>query len=322
MSLSKTTFNPAIAEAVRKGLTGSPKSFPSWLFYDEAGDDLFRKIMRMPEYYPTRCEYDILQQHQEELLHYFKADRSEGFRLIELGAGDGLKTEILLTHFLANDAAFTYLPVDISGNALDQLSARLSKKLPGLPIQTINENYDDALVSLRDTDGKKVILFLGANIGNFSTADASLFLKKLALPLSGEDLLLIGFDLKKDPRIIQQAYDDPAGLTAAFNLNILTRLNRELAANFDLSQFAHFPYYDPISGTTQSFLISMKEQDVTIEALERSVHFDLWEPIHTEVSQKYSVSMIERIMSLSGLRIMEIFYDKEKYFCDVLVKVR
>lgn len=322
MSLSKTTFNPAIAETVRNGLMASPKSLPSWLFYDETGDDLFRKIMRMPEYYPTRCEYDILQQYQEELLNYFNGDRAESFRLIELGAGDGLKTEILLKHFLANEAAFTYVPVDISANALDQLSGRLTTKLPGLPIQAINQNYDEALVSLRDTKGKKVILFLGANIGNFSTADASLFLRKLALPLSGEDLLLIGFDLKKDPRIIQNAYDDPAGLTAAFNLNILARLNRELAADFNPGQFTHFPYYDPVSGSTKSFLISMKEQDVQIEALEKSIHFSLWEPIHTEVSQKYDVPMIEKLMSLSGLRIMEVFYDKKNYFCDVLVKVR
>lgn len=322
MGPSKATFNPAIAETVRKGLMAVPKSLPSWLFYDEAGDELFRKIMRMPEYYPTRCEYDILQQHREDLLNYFKADRADSFRLIELGAGDGLKTEILLSHFIANDAAFTYLPVDISANALEQLSGRLAERLPGLSIEPIHKNYDDALVKLRDAVGKKVILFLGANIGNFSTTDASLFLKKLALPLSGEDLLLIGFDLKKDPRVIQQAYDDQAGLTAAFNLNILTRLNRELAANFDAGQFTHFPYYDPVGGATRSFLISMKDQDVYIQALERSIHFNLWEAVHTEVSQKYDVAMIEKLMSLSGLRIMEIFYDRDRYFCDVLVKVR
>lgn len=322
MNLTKSTFNPTVADAVQKGLTASPKSLPSWLFYDEAGDELFRKIMRMPEYYPTRCEYDILQHYREDLLTYFKADRSDSFRLIELGAGDGLKTEILLTYFLAKNASFTYLPIDISSNALDRLSTRLKGKLPGLPIQTIHQNYDDALVKLRDTDGKKVILFLGANIGNFSTTDASLFLRKLALPLSGEDLLLIGFDLKKDPRVIQQAYDDPAGLTAAFNLNILTRLNRELAADFDPRQFAHFPCYDPVDGTTKSFLISMKDQDVHLQALERSIHFGLWEALHTEVSQKYDVSMIEKLMSLSGLHIMEIFYDKERYFCDVLLKIR
>lgn len=322
MAHSKPTIDQAVADAVLQGLSQTPKSLPSWLFYDETGDKLFQQIMRMPEYYPTRCEYDILQQHKGELLKYLSGQRSAPFRLIELGAGDGLKTEILLSHFMQNNANFSYLPVDISANALEQLSRRLRSKWQQLRMTPLNKSYDQALDSLRDEGEKKVILFMGANIGNFTTAEAAQFLKRLVLPLSGEDMLLIGFDLKKDPRVIEEAYDDPRGLTAQFNLNILSRLNRELGAEFDLDKFGHFPCYDPVFGTMKSFLISLKHQVVYIEAFDKAIPFDLWEPVHTEVSQKYDMAMIEKLMALSGLQITEVFYDSNVWFCDVLVSVR
>ena len=312
-------LNPAVVDAVAKGLTAKPKSLPSWLFYDENGDSLFQQIMRMPEYYPTRCEYDILQQNKEDFLKYFTS-HTRSFRLIELGAGDGLKTEILLKHFISRQADFIYLPVDISANALDKLANRLTTALPTLRIEPLNKNYDEALEFLHGCEEKKVILFMGANIGNFTIPEAAQFLKRLVVPLSKNDLLLIGFDLKKDPRIIQEAYDDPRGLTSNFNLNILTRLNRELAADFNAADFSHYPYYDPETGATKSFLISMKDQSVRIEALERTVHFSLWEPIHTEVSQKYDAEMIRKLMAITGLKTTGFFYDSDRYFCDVLVE--
>ena len=322
MAQSKTTFNQAVADAVAKGLSGTPKSLPSWLFYDETGDRIFQHIMRTPEYYPTRCEYDIIEQHKGQLMEHFKGERSAPFRLIELGAGDGLKTELLLEHLLGHGVDFTYVPVDISANALTDLASRLSSQWPELQITPLNRTYDEALVSLRDADEKKIILFMGANIGNFTIADAAQFLKRLALPLSGEDMLLIGFDLKKNPRIIQEAYDDSHGLTASFNLNLLARLNRELEAEFNPDYFSHYPYYDPVTGTVKSFIVSMKKQTVYIEALDMSISFDLWEPVHTEVSQKYDLPMIEKLMAISGLQIADMYFDSDNYFCDVLVKVR
>lgn len=322
MAGSNTTFDRTIRDAIAGGLGKKPKSLPSWLFYDEAGDQIFQQIMRMPEYYPTRCEYDILQHYKDDLLHYFRQKNPTSFRMIELGAGDGLKTSVLLKHFLEKETAFTYLPVDISESALAQLTNRIMAQWPHLPVEPLNKNYDDALASLRDSQEKKVILFMGANIGNFTTADAAQFLKKLKLPLSSDDMLLIGFDLKKDPRVIREAYDDPHGLTARFNLNILHRLNREMGAEFEVENFSHFPYYDPQTGTTKSFLISMKEQSVYIEALGTSVRFLQWEPVHTEISQKYDVATIEKLMALTGLNIIEIFYDSQHYFCDVLLKPR
>lgn len=316
---SKTTFNQAVADVVSQGLGAKQKTLPSWLFYDENGDRIFQQIMRIPEYYPTRCEYDILQHYKDDLLKHFQGS-GQSFRLIEFGAGDGIKTEILLKHFIAHGSPFTYLPIDISANALEQLSERLTRALPGLRIQTLNKSYDDALISLRDNVERKVILFMGANIGNFTLPEATQFLKKTLIHLASEDLMLIGFDLKKDPRIIHEAYDDPHGLTQSFNLNILSRLNRELGARFNPDDFSHYPYYDPETGTTKSFLISLKEQDVFIEALGKSYHFDAWETIQTEVSQKYDVEMIEKLMSITGFAIVDLFYDNRKYFCDVLVK--
>jgi dimethylhistidine N-methyltransferase len=316
---TKTIFDQLIAEGVAKGLDAPVKTLPSWLFYDQAGDLLFQQIMRMPEYYPTRCEYDILQKHKDDILKHFGAGGNP-FQLIELGAGDGLKTEILLKYFLTQDTDFTYLPIDISDSALGQLSRRLKAEMPQLRLQPLNQTYDEALQTFKSHDQRKVILFMGANIGNFSVAEAAQFLRKLALPLAANDMLLVGFDLKKDPRVIQEAYDDPRGLTSSFNLNILTRLNRELGAHFDLQDFSHYPYYNPESGTTKSYLISMRDHSVYIEGLGRSIHFHLWEPVQTEISQKYDRRMVEKLVALSGLTIEEVFYDSDKYFCDVLMK--
>lgn len=319
MASSNTTFNQTIAGAVENGLTADRKKLPGWLFYDETGDELFRQIMRMPEYYPTRSEYDILQKNKEDLRKHFESGRGH-FSLIELGAGDGLKTEILLRHLVDSGTDFTYMPVDISSNAVDNLAGRLRDALPGLRIEPRNNTYDEVLSSLRGNGERKVILFMGANIGNFPTADAVEFLKKLARPLTEDDMLLIGFDLIKDPRIIREAYDDAKGITAAFNLNLLTRLNRELGAQFQKDRFSHYPCYDPETGANRSFLISTEDQDVYIEALEKSFHFHRWETIQTEISQKYNVTMINKVIALTGLKVAEYFYDDNQYFVDVLVR--
>lgn len=318
MANPDTIFNQTVVEAIAQGLMADRKTLPSWLFYDETGDDLFRKIMRMPEYYPTRCEYDILQKYREDLREHF-ASGSAPIKLIELGAGDGLKTEILLKHLVDRGTDFTYLPVDISTNAVETLAGQLRKSMPTLRIEPHNKSYDEVLSELRGNGEKKVILFMGANIGNFTVHQAAEFLRKLARPLKKGDMLLIGFDLKKDPRLIQEAYDDSRGFTAAFNMNLLTRLNREAGAEFDTAQFSHFPCYDPETGANRSFLISMRKQEVYVGALERSIQFDRWETIQTEISQKYDVDMIRKLMALTGLNIIESYYDEDQYFTDVLV---
>jgi L-histidine Nalpha-methyltransferase len=308
-----------VARAVEEGFSKYPKRLPSWLFYDQTGDKIFQAIMHMPEYYLTACEYEILHMNKEKLLHHFAPDKSP-FNLIELGAGDGLKTEILLKHFTAQKASFVYSPVDASETVFDQLKERLSKSVPGLSVNTVNKKYEDALDLFAQDDFRKVYLFMGANIGNFSVPEAIRLVRNIARSMRPNDQLLIGFDLKKDPRLIQAAYDDPHGITHDFNMNLLVRLNRELGAQFQLDQFSHYPYYDPETGITKSYLVSLQEQLVPFEACDKVVHFDRWEVIHTEVSQKYDMPMIEALAAQAGLALVETFYDCKHYFCDVLLK--
>lgn len=309
-----------IAHAVLEGFKRSPKRLPSWLFYDETGDKIFQAIMRMPEYYLTSCEYEIFQTHKEQLINCFSANRKP-FDLVELGAGDGIKTEILLKSLLGQKHEFSYIPVDVSGAVLAQLEERLKNAHPELDIRPLNKRYRDAMNTLNEEDpSRKIYLFLGANIGNFLLDEAVTFLRDISLAMSIEDQILIGFDLKKDPRLIQAAYDDPHGVTSDFNKNLLVRLNRELGADFKIDQFKHYPLYDPETGTTKSYLVSLKDQEIYFEALDETINFKMWELIHTEVSQKYDEDMIHKLASDAGFEVVEFFYDCRHYFTDVLLR--
>jgi L-histidine Nalpha-methyltransferase len=310
-----------VAQAVDEGFAKKPKRLPSWLFYDEAGDKIFQEIMHSPEYYLTPCEYEILETHKSKLLSYFMADGSS-FNLVELGAGDGLKTEILLKHFISQEVDFLYSPIDVSEAVLKTLVQRLKKSVPQLEVQPINKRYNEALENLSTDTKRKVLIFMGANIGNFSMQEAQDFVKSIADGMHSHDQLLIGFDLKKDPHKILAAYNDSQGITSRFNLNLLKRLNRELGANFDTAQFTHYPYYDPATGTTKSFLVSLKAQDVYFELCDKQVHFKQWESIHTEISQKFDFEMINQLAQYAGLQVVDTFQDSKKYFCDVLFECR
>lgn len=306
-----------VGQAVEDGFSQNPKRLPSWLFYDETGDKIFQAIMHMPEYYLTACEYEILQMNKGKLLRHFNREQSP-FNLIELGAGNGLKTEILLKHFAELKTEFMYSPIDVSETVLQQLTDRLQNSVPRLFINPINKKYDEAIGLLQQAELRKIFLFLGANIGNFNVKEATKFVSSISTSMISGDQLLIGFDLKKDPRLVQAAYDDPHGITRDFNMNLLVRLNRELGAKFQLDQFNHYPYYDPETGMTKSYLVSLKDQDVYVEACDKYVHFNRWEVIHTEVSQKYDMQMIESLSFDTGLKIVETFYDCKHYICDVL----
>lgn len=305
-----------IAEAVKLGLSNSPKRLPSWMLYDKAGDKLFEQIMQLPEYYPTRCEFEIFKRHKDELAQYCTNSRQH-FQLVELGAGNGMKTQLLLSALINLNAKFTYRPVDISSSVLVELSSRLLHLFPELDIKSMNASYEEAIGNL-PANTRNVLLFLGANIGNMTTAEACVFVTKMSNHLVPRDLVMIGFDLKKDPSIIQAAYNDRSGVTRAFNLNVLTRLNETLGATFDLSQFEHYPSYNPETGTASSFLVSLKDQDVQVRGLDKAFHFTQWETIHTEISQKYDLLMIDNILADAGLEIIDLFFDKDHFFCDVI----
>lgn len=304
----------AFAKDVLKGLSGHPKSLPSKYFYDEQGDKLFQQIMHMPEYYLTDSEYEILDRYQRELLEIFG---KEHFELIELGAGDGWKTKLLLEYFVAQEADFSYCPIDISTHVLAALEADVQRRWPNLDLQPLPGDYFKMLDVMRSKSShRKVVLFMGANIGNLEVHAAQKFLQELQLHMDPGDLLVIGFDLKKDPQVILDAYNDAAGLTAAFNLNLLRRINRELGANFQLDKFKHWESYDPCSGAARSFLISLEAQDVDFPKLDRQFSFAAWEPISVELSQKFSLPEIEKMAVQNGFEIVRHFQDSRSYFVD------
>ena len=309
----------AFAQDVLQGLSGAPKKLSSKYFYDEQGDKLFQQIMRMPEYYLTDCELEIFKNQKERIL---QAIGQNHFQLLELGAGDGMKTKVLLRHFLEQGADFQYQPIDISPNVLLELEESLRAELPQLNVKSLPGDYFKVLHELRGDSGQpKVVLFLGANIGNYVLEQARNFLRAVAQELNPGDLLLTGFDLKKDPEVVLRAYNDPAGITAAFNLNLLRRLNRELGANFELQDFKHWETYNPVSGETRSYIVSRKDQHVFIKALNRSFHFEAWEAIDVELSKKYSVPELESLAGQAGFSIQQHFFDKNNYFVDSLWRV-
>jgi L-histidine Nalpha-methyltransferase len=308
------------AKDVLAGLSKYPKQLSSKYFYNDRGDELFQEIMNLPEYYPTRCEYEILNSNKAEFLKVFPHDNF--FQLIDLGAGDGLKTMVLLEYFMQQHADFEFTPIDISQHAIDKLTEQIHRKLPQLKTAGISTDYFEALDRFKQRRNvKKVVLFLGSNIGNFPRKDAIAFLHKLHKNLNKGDLLLVGFDLKKDPRIIVGAYDDNKGITAAFNYNLLIRMNDELDADFILPQFSHAPSYCPVTGELKSFIISKCKQAVKIGKLHKTFHFEQWEAILTEYSNKYNVGDIDSMAKESGFEVLRNYFDKRYFFADSLWRV-
>ncbi|MBX2873439.1 MAG: L-histidine N(alpha)-methyltransferase [Saprospiraceae bacterium] len=307
----------AFALSVLEGLQRTPKQISSKYFYDENGDRLFQQIMRMPSYYLTDSEYEIFDLQKEAILRQL-GDRP--FDLIELGAGDGLKTKVLLRHLSQKGVSFKYRPVDISSSVLDTLQTSLREELPNLEVAPLHGEYFQVLEELQQLGDhqKKVIFFLGANIGNLTREESQSFLSRLNDLLSPGDMLLLGVDLKKDPAIILEAYNDAEGITAAFNLNLLHRINRELDGNFEVEHFKHWETYNPLSGETKSYIISKVQQEVEIGAISSIIHFDAWEAIEVELSQKYSVEEVESLAKKSGFRLVKNFFDSSRYFIDSL----
>ncbi len=306
------------AEDVLAGLTSEPKQLSSRYFYDDEGSRLFMEIMKLPEYYPTRAEFKIFEEQKEDIRKAF-SEGAEGIDVIELGAGDGAKTAVLIEHFLDQGLDFTYSPIDISQEANDVLAARFHERFPSLNINPHTGDYFRVLNSLKNGNGRrKVLLFLGSNVGNFSREKALDFFRQLRGVMNNDDRLFIGFDMQKDPRVIVAAYDDEQGVTAAFNLNLLTRINRELGADFDVSKFSHYAQYRPVECAARSFLISRERQTVHIAALERTFEFEQWEPIFMEISQKYTQSMIDELAAESGFEIETEFANNEDFYLNSL----
>lgn len=305
---------------ILQGLSKKLKSIPSKYFYDAEGSRLFQQIMGLPEYYLTLAETEILSSQHNKIIPAFAS--STPFTLVDLGAGDAAKTKILLKPLLNKQLNFTYTPVDISDAAMQELTRNLQQELPDLVTHPITGEYFQALAQVQDESTiRKVILFLGSNIGNFSYPEIIIFMKKLRQFLNPGDQAFIGFDLKKDPRLIRQAYDDAAGVTAAFNFNLLNRINKTFAGNINPDNFQHFAEYEPVSGEMKSFLVSTCSQEISLQSLDFSFHLDAWEVIQTESSYKFSESQIQELAAETGYQMQMVFTDKQRYFADVLFQI-
>ncbi len=297
-----------------EGLSSSPKYISSKFLYDKEGDRLFQEKMASSSYYLTNSEFEILTKHKNALWESFSKD-VEHFQLIELGAGDGYKTKILLNYFLTKDLPFSYFPIDISYDVIEQLKTDLLKKLPSLKIKPIVGDYFEGLKEIpSNTNTRKVVLFLGSTIGNILRDKKIPFLCQINKLLNVGDMMMIGFDLKKTPRMIRDAY--VLSTNEAFSKNVLTRANKELGCNFNLNHFEHHFEYEPITGLGTTFLVSTKKQNVYLPVVDQEFSFEAWEPITVTVHQKYDNTHINNLAKASGFEVVQNFYDAPCFFVD------
>ena len=325
--MDQTTSNTMITEApavktsqfytdVIKGLNTSPKRLSSKYFYDAKGDKIFQELMNCEEYYPTKCELEIFSEQTAELAQAIAGDGS-AFDLIELGAGDAMKSTYLLRYLLDQKIDFTYLPIDISENVISYLNNTLPLTLPGLNITGLNGEYFDMLKKAATlSTRRKVVMFLGSNVGNMPVSEAIGFIKELNQRLSPGDMLLIGVDLTKAPKTVLAAYNDREGITRRFNLNLLERINRELNGDFDLGQFDHYATYDPETGACKSYLVSLSDQTVHIG--DETIHFDKDEYIYMEISQKFTIKQTEQMAREAGFTPVRELFDSKQWLMDAV----
>jgi len=304
---------------VEQGLSNSPKSIPSKYFYDKAGDALFVQIMNMPEYYPTRAELEIFKHKSQEMINSMHLQPDTFFELIELGAGDGTKTKELLNALLNGGFDFEYLPIDISLTSLISLESDLKEEFPKLQVRKKHGDYFGVLETLKENHHPKVILFLGSNIGNLSDEQSAEFIYQIGSNLKAGDKLILGVDLIKSEKLVIPAYDDPHGITSAFNLNLLARINNELGGDFDLSTFEHAPEYTSNEGIARSYLVSLVTQEIPISGIGKSFKFEKGEKMQTEISRKYNDEILDRILAKTDFKILRKLTDSQGYFADYIL---
>ena len=304
------------ANDVKAGLSSSFKRLSSKYFYDDEGSRIFQEIMAMPEYYLTDCEMEILGQQSSAILH--EIGQKGSFNVIELGAGDGVKTQLMLKEFLRNGASPIYRPIDISQEAVDMVCQRLNRELPDLEIRPEVGDYFELMQKITQHEMPSLVLFLGSNIGNYVPPRNRDLLELIADHMSKGDHFLIGADLRKDPNTIRNAYDDSQGITRRFNLNLLKRINRELGADFDLEAWGFYCHYDPTNGQVRSYLVSRKDQRVHIADLNESFEFERYELIWTELSKKYDLRELKELGESAGMLFKQHFLDSARHFTDTL----
>jgi L-histidine N-alpha-methyltransferase len=304
------------ADDVRRGLSAEPKRFLPKYFYDELGSQLFDAICLLPEYYLTRAENEILQKFADEIVSSIEGTTT----LLEMGSGSASKTRLLIEALLRKQDDVLFMPVDISATALESSSRILLQSYPQLSIEAYAADYFAGLEELgKHERGPTLALFLGSNISNFDPDDAIAFLRALRKVLRAGDALLLGADLKKDRGILEAAYNDALGVTSAFNLNVLARINRELGANFDLRNFKHTAFYNEDVGRVEIYIDSLRAQTVAISKLGLQVEFAAGERIHTENSYKYDLDGIKSLAGKTGYECAHTWLDSQNRFSSNLL---
>ena len=310
-----TKIEKTFAEDVSFSLNQNSKFISPKYFYDKKGSELFEKICDLPEYYPTRTEIQILKKIKPDLQKYL----DDSFRLVELGSGSSVKTRLILDVFSNFQGRIDYLPIDIS-EILTESSELLQKDYDQLHITGIVDTYEGGLEFIENYDNKKnLIIFLGSSFGNFTPKEGKLFLEKINSIMKKSDLFLIGLDLVKNKKTLEQAYDDSQGVTAKFNLNMLSRINDELDADFDLTNFKHVATYNEKDQRVEMYLKSLVNQSVIISKANLSLKMSQDELIHTEHSYKYTLPQIQEMMKDAGFEVKEIWQDSQKLFSLSLV---
>jgi L-histidine Nalpha-methyltransferase len=291
--------DPHVASAVYAGLTSNPKRLPPWLFYDQAGSQLFEQITALPEYYLTRTERSILESNAEAMIA--RASAGAPLRIVELGAGSADKTRLLLTAAVARQTAVFYEPVDVSATALLVAQQRIEREIPGVRVLPLTMDYTNGFFLKPAANGeRRLVLYIGSSIGNFEPDEAARLLRRVRAQLAPGDSLLLGVDLVKDESLLLAAYDDAAGITATFNLNMLVRLNRELAADFDPAKFVHRAIWNETLSRIEMHLVSRCPQKARLAVLDLVVKFEAGESIHTECSYKYGPGRAEALLTEAG----------------------
>jgi dimethylhistidine N-methyltransferase len=311
---SEIQYAQRFAEEISQSLNEKPKRINPKYFYDDRGSALFDKICKLPEYYLTRLESKILQSIEEDLIFFLP----KKVCLVELGSGSSEKTRIILDILSKNQSIIEYFPIDAS-NVLIESATMLRQKYDNLKITGIIDTFERGLEFIKEYDDcAHLIAFLGSSFGNFTIKDGIMFLQKINSQMKNDDLFLIGLDLVKEKQILEKAYDDSQGITAAFNLNVLLRINEELDADFDFTLFEHHVKYDKKNQRIDMYLRSLVTQSITIPKANVSVHFKKDELIHTEHSHKYSIPQIKQLMETSGFKINKIWLDENHHYALVL----
>ncbi|WP_447969361.1 L-histidine N(alpha)-methyltransferase [Nitrospira sp. M1] len=309
------------AQTVMEGLSRDPKRLPSWLIFDDRGSEIFTEITQLPGYHPAQCEIEIFQTYKQTISDLL--GKTE-FQVIELGAGDGGKTRILLEHFIQSQLIFDYVPIDISEGAIKNLVAFLESKFSQstMSVTGLAADYFDGLRTVSTQSNlRNLVLFLGSTIGNMELPVAQQFVRKLRELLNEGDYVMIGFDLMKHPRTLYAAYNDATGVFEKFNLHVLDVINRKLGANFVKERYVQQGQYNPRTHAVESYIYSTRDQDVRFAVLNKTFSFGAWEAMQTEHSYKYTLSEIEALAVKNGCCIVANLFDANKHFVNSIWEV-